>query len=48
MARFGTGEKAATIGLGAATLGMAGGLMLSDPGGAANDWKVSTWQRRSR
>jgi len=31
--RFGTGEKAATIGLGAATLGMAGGLMLSDPGG---------------
>jgi hypothetical protein len=28
-----TGEKAATIGLGAATLGMAGGAMLSDPGG---------------
>lgn len=31
--RLGTGEKAATIGLGAATLGMAGGAMLSDPGG---------------
>jgi Domain of unknown function (DUF4157) len=28
-----TGEKAATIGLGAATLGMAGGAMLSDRGG---------------
>jgi hypothetical protein len=31
--RLGTGEKAATIGLGAATLGMAGGAMLSDPSG---------------
>ena len=31
--RLGTGEKAATIGVGAATLGMAGGAMLSDPGG---------------
>jgi hypothetical protein len=31
--RLGSGEKAATIGLGAATLGMAGGAMLSDPGG---------------
>ncbi len=31
--RLGAGEKAATIGLGAATLGMAGGAMLSDPGG---------------
>jgi Domain of unknown function (DUF4157) len=31
--RLGTGEKAATIGLGAGTLGMAGGAMLSDPGG---------------
>lgn len=31
--RLGTGEQAATIGLGAATLGMAGGAMLSDPGG---------------
>ena len=31
--RLGSGEKVATIGLGAATLGMAGGAMLSDPGG---------------
>lgn len=31
--RLGTGGQAATIGLGAATLGMAGGAMLSDPGG---------------
>lgn len=31
--RLGAGEKAATIGLGAATLGMVGGAMLSDPGG---------------
>jgi hypothetical protein len=31
--RLGTGAKAATTGLGAATLGMAGGAMLSDPGG---------------
>lgn len=31
--RLGAGEKAATIGLGVATLGMAGGAMLSDPGG---------------
>ena len=31
--RLGPGEKAATIGLGAATLGMAGGSLLSDPGG---------------
>ena len=31
--RLGTGEKVATIGLGAGTLGMAGGAMLSDPGG---------------
>jgi hypothetical protein len=31
--RLDTGEKAATIGLGAASLGMAGGAMLSDPGG---------------
>jgi len=31
--RLSTGEKATTIGLGAATLGMAGGAMLSDPGG---------------
>lgn len=31
--RFSTGEKVGTIGLGAATLGMAGGAMLSDPGG---------------
>ncbi len=31
--RFGTGEKAATVGLGAATLGIAGGAMLSDPVG---------------
>jgi len=31
--RLGTGEKAATIGLGAATIGIAGGAMLSDPGG---------------
>ena len=31
--RFDTGEKAATISLGVATLGMAGGAMLSDPGG---------------
>lgn len=31
--RLGSGEKAATIGLGAATLGMAGGAMLSDRGG---------------
>jgi hypothetical protein len=31
--RLSAGEKAATIGLGAATLGMAGGAMLSDPGG---------------
>ncbi len=31
--RLGTGEKAATIGLGAAALGTAGGAMLSDPGG---------------
>jgi hypothetical protein len=31
--RLGTGDKAATIGLGAATLGMAGGAMLSDPRG---------------
>lgn len=30
---LGTGEKIATVGLGAATLGMAGGAMLSDPGG---------------
>jgi hypothetical protein len=31
--RLRTGEKAATIGLGAAALGMAGGTMLADPGG---------------
>ena len=31
--RLSTGEKATTIGLGAATVGMAGGAMLSDPGG---------------
>ena len=31
--RLGTGEKATTIGLGAATLGIAGGAMLSNPGG---------------
>lgn len=31
--RLGAGEKAGAIGLGAATLGMAGGAMLSDPGG---------------
>jgi hypothetical protein len=31
--RLSTGEKAATIGWGAATLGLAGGTMLSDPGG---------------
>lgn len=31
--RLGAGEKAATIGLGAATLGMTGGALLSDPGG---------------
>ena len=31
--RLGSGEKVATIGLGVATLGMAGGAMLSDPGG---------------
>jgi Domain of unknown function (DUF4157) len=31
--RLGNGEKAATIGLGAATLGMTGGALLSDPGG---------------
>ncbi|MCL4266861.1 MAG: DUF4157 domain-containing protein [Anaerolineae bacterium] len=31
--RLGTGEKTAVIGLGAGTLGMAGGAMLSDPGG---------------
>ena len=31
--RLGTGEKAATVGLGAATLGLTGGAMLSDPGG---------------
>jgi hypothetical protein len=31
--RLDTGEKAATIGLGAATLGTAGGALLSDPGG---------------
>jgi hypothetical protein len=31
--RLGTSGQAATIGLGAATLGMAGGAMLSDPGG---------------
>jgi hypothetical protein len=31
--RFSTGEQVATIGFGAATLGMAGGAMLSDPGG---------------
>lgn len=31
--RLRTGEKAATIGFGAATLGMAGGALLSDPGG---------------
>lgn len=31
--RLSAGEKATTIGLGAATLGIAGGTMLSDPGG---------------
>jgi hypothetical protein len=31
--RLGTGGQAATIGLGATTLGMAGGALLSDPGG---------------
>lgn len=31
--RLGTGEKATVIGFGASTLGMAGGAMLSDPGG---------------
>lgn len=31
--RLGTGEKITTVSLGAATLGMAGGAMLSDPGG---------------
>lgn len=31
--RLGTGDKAAVIGTGAATLGLAGGAMLSDPGG---------------
>lgn len=31
--RLGTGEKTAVIGTGAAMLGMAGGAMLSDPGG---------------
>lgn len=31
--RLGTGEKAATIGFGAGTLGLAGGTLLSDPGG---------------
>ncbi len=31
--RLGTGGQAATISLGAATLGMAGGALLSDPGG---------------
>lgn len=31
--RFGAGDKAATVSLGAATLGMAGGALLSDPGG---------------
>lgn len=31
--RLGTGEKTAVIGMGAATLGMAGGAMLADPGG---------------
>jgi hypothetical protein len=31
--RLGAGEKAATTGLGAATLGMAGGALLSDPSG---------------
>lgn len=30
--RFGTSDKAVTIGFGAATLGMAGGALLSDPG----------------
>lgn len=32
-ARLSTGEKAATIGVGAAALGTAGGTLLSDPGG---------------
>ena len=31
--RLGTGEKAVTIGLGAATVGMTGGALLADPGG---------------
>ncbi len=31
--RLGTGEKAATIGVGAASLGIAGGALLSDPSG---------------
>ena len=44
-----TGEKAATIGFGAATVGPGEAARCSlRPGAPANSWKVSIWLRRSR